>query len=474
MWPFPEPQPDSYKLFDWVEGLQYDQIKPDWERQHPDVKKVLFDLEVLRVDVLRPRVDFLLGWTSAASQAFVSVSCAGNYYLPGDSKPCRVATGRDIESKYQGMFAHELGHILRENAVEIREPIAPDVGWDVGWAQGRLGFGQVKLEDKRNLMDPGRTTAERWAAAETYSGVLESLATASYPTSASQAFSVPVNESFTAFSGPIYEIDRDGPPITPSSTGPGELRVLDASSQLLYSTRLSAPAIVVEEEQGPVPGRSVVEVPHYPSAEKIELRQNGVLQTTRVRSTHSPTVTILSPVSGATLTDTVTVSWQAVDDDGDSLEAFVSYSKDSAERVPLAFKVAGPTASFTVDTEGLAASEAAIISVVVTDGFNTTVADATQLQLGPNHPPTVWFWQPSDGAVYRQGANIMLLGAAQDLEDGALPDTAVSWFSSIDGLIAQGYGVNALGLSVGTHTIELRATDSDGAITSAFATITIQ
>jgi hypothetical protein len=172
------------------------------------------------------------------------------------------------------------------------------------------------------------------------------------------------------------------------------------------------------------------------------------------------------------LTDTLAVSWQATDADGGTLRSDVMYSKDGTEW--LAFVVDTTDVSVTLQTANLPSSSNARIRVSVSDGFNTTKADVGGLQLGPNRPPEAWIVQPPDGAEYWEGANVVLLGSAFDLEDGTLPESSVGWYSSLDGFLAQGHHAEITALSVGTHEIEFRVTDSYAATTSVYATVFIQ
>jgi len=74
----------------------------------------------------------------------------------------------------------------------------------------------------------------------------------------------------------------------------------------------------------------------------------------------------------------------------------------------------------------------------------------------------------------------LMQAAVTDLEDGLLPDTSVTWYSSVDGALSNGTTANVYGplvsdlpLSLGWHTIEVRAVDSAGAQSGAFVSIEI-
>lgn len=74
---------------------------------------------------------------------------------------------------------------------------------------------------------------------------------------------------------------------------------------------------------------------------------------------------------------------------------------------------------------------------------------------------------------------VPLIGAARDPEDGALGGNRLAWYSTVSGFL--GYGpvltfpgsvAPMLPFTPGVHIVELRATDTAGAISSDFVTIT--
>jgi Carboxypeptidase regulatory-like domain len=88
-----------------------------------------------------------------------------------------------------------------------------------------------------------------------------------------------------------------------------------------------------------------------------------------------------------------------------------------------------------------------------------------------NQPPVATIVSPETGLVRFAGETITFLGEGQDPEDGTLPDGALRWSSSIEGPLGTGWMI-AAPLSLGTHTIRLVATDTDGAMDTA--TVTVQ
>ena len=57
---------------------------------------------------------------------------------------------------------------------------------------------------------------------------------------------------------------------------------------------------------------------------------------------------------------------------------------------------------------------------------------------------------------------LLLRGQGYDMEDGILADDVLSWTSSLEGALGNGSSLTTSGLRVGTHTITLAVTDSNG------------
>ena len=89
-----------------------------------------------------------------------------------------------------------------------------------------------------------------------------------------------------------------------------------------------------------------------------------------------------------------------------------------------------------------------------------------------NQPPTVSILGPRDGATCVQGETIPFAGIATDPEEGRLAGSSLVWTATPGGIIGTDESFTRDDLSVGTHTITLTATDSQGA--SASDSITIE
>lgn len=91
---------------------------------------------------------------------------------------------------------------------------------------------------------------------------------------------------------------------------------------------------------------------------------------------------------------------------------------------------------------------------------------------GGNAAPTVAIAAPATNTSYPSGTNVTFTGTASDPEDGDLT-AAMTWSSSLDGLIGTGGTVSTSSLSVGTHTVTARAADGESQAGSASITVTI-
>lgn len=90
-----------------------------------------------------------------------------------------------------------------------------------------------------------------------------------------------------------------------------------------------------------------------------------------------------------------------------------------------------------------------------------------------NQPPTVTITSPTDGASFNVGDTVPLLGAATDPQDGQLSGKSLVWTTASGMSLGTGSSLQLDSLPTGQYTIILTATDSNGAIASASATIRV-
>ena len=105
-----------------------------------------------------------------------------------------------------------------------------------------------------------------------------------------------------------------------------------------------------------------------------------------------------------------------------------------------------------------APANAALIRVLASDGYNTTIATSQPFTVN-NRKPTPYIVNPVADQSYPAGESITLRGGATDAEDGGLSGTSLVW--QVDGNMAgNGTDVTVAGLATGPHTATLTATDS--------------
>jgi len=257
---------------------------------------------------------------------------------------------------------------------------------------------------------------------------------------ASQSFAVNFESEYDAHSGAPNDPD-DPPPFPPDPTAQ-----VDVSFILPW-----------------VDGAASVALVHLGQ----DLDQRSV-------SANAPQVLITSPSGQESWApgSMHTITWDALDMDGDPLTYAVFYSADGgASWVLLQGELTTP--SYVVDVDAMAGGSDVRFRVVATDGVNTGVDETDQAITIPNQAPQVTILNPASHSFHPPGNLVVLQGAANDLEDGSLPDSALSWSSDVQGGLGVGPAVPLNTLLPGEHVITLTATDSLGVSSSTSVTIII-
>jgi len=100
------------------------------------------------------------------------------------------------------------------------------------------------------------------------------------------------------------------------------------------------------------------------------------------------------------------------------------------------------------------------LTASATDQWGKTTETTTAVTVVANASPTVTITTPAGDVAVIEGVSLMLLGNANDDEDGALA-YAIQWSSDIDGALGTGASLEVT-LSVGTHQLTASVIDSRG------------
>lgn len=202
------------------------------------------------------------------------------------------------------------------------------------------------------------------------------------------------------------------------------------------------------------------------------LGPSGLLRTVQAGAA-PPTVTVLAPNGGGTVTGDLVVSWTASDPNGDALVFNVQYSPNNGGSwETLAQNLTG--SSVTLPAANLVAGNQARIRVLASDGIHTTVDQSDGPFVIPNHPPTVAIRAPANNTTLFVEQSLGLEADAYDSDTGTMDDGQVQWISSRDGLLGIGAQVTIASLSAGAHVITVRADDGQGGVATASVTVTVR
>ena len=248
-----------------------------------------------------------------------------------------------------------------------------------------------------------------------------------------------------------------------------------------YGIRLHASdgTVLVEDQVQPMaeqpgdPQGFMITIPYPPEARFVSIITGTHVLTTFVFSTHPPTITLTAPSGGEVLTDTVLLTWEAGDEDGDTLTYDVDYSADGGEtwRGVTALLTG---ASYLADLRYLPGSTTALFRVRASDGINTAESMTDGPVVVPRKAPTAMILKPADGARFGAEDVVTLEGMMLDAdEDPPWPGAIFVWASNRQGALGTGDNTNTDVLLPGRHTITLTAADTDGNHASASVEIVV-
>lgn len=257
---------------------------------------------------------------------------------------------------------------------------------------------------------------------------------------------------FVRFSGPLPASDR--PP------GDYTVELLDSAQRVLAARSFQPIFFFTHRPQPPPRVPFNITVPYPATTARIVLKRGSTELASRLVSPSPPTVRVLAPNGGETVNASTTVTWSSADPDGGALTHTVLYSPDGVRWIPLALGLTG--SSFVWDTSLAPGSSAARIRVFASDGVNeasdTSDAPFSVQAKGPSFAIAA----PADRATLPANETVVLQGSGFDPEDGELPDAALTFTSSLDGVLGTGRQVLVNRLATGVHTLTLAGSDKHG------------
>ena len=184
-----------------------------------------------------------------------------------------------------------------------------------------------------------------------------------------------------------------------------------------------------------------------------------------------PTVTLVTPINGATFVAPATITLTALAADPEGRLADVKfYANDaligSASTLPHSF------------TWSSVAAGSYTLTAVATDadgGTTTSAPVSITVQGAPNEPPTVALTAPANGATFTAPATITLTASASDPENRLAQVDFYSGSTQLGSATASPYAFTWSSVAAGSYTFTAVATDADGGTTTSSAvSVTVQ
>jgi hypothetical protein len=183
----------------------------------------------------------------------------------------------------------------------------------------------------------------------------------------------------------------------------------------------------------------------------------------------TPVVEVTAPTGGETFDgDSITVTWNAADPDGDPLTFNIVYV-GSAGSVLVAQGLRGT--SIAIDTDNLVGGNG-YFEVYASDGLNTSSATSGAFVI-PDHLPNVEIISPLDDTIISNRQTLALEARFQDVESGSGDAALLMWESDLDGWLGSGPSLSVTGLRPGLHTITFTGYDSAGNIVTDSVRVTV-
>jgi hypothetical protein len=425
----------------------------------------------------------------------------------------RVAFANSDRDRYRRTLAHEAAHNLGLNCHHDRRLGEGVCGYDVTLVDPEKR--EVICADPKggplfDLMMPGKKEEQAWIVPWTYAHLMHALASPderkevrcdSEPSWTHDATPVTPGASLDAHVETLLavrgEITEDGGAFFPfhrvpaseaylaaaatipdAAEGSHEIRFLDEDGKLLRRIRWTPPTYRDDSEDPPPSTPFLWFLPEPAGVTTVQLLAGErVLELLEVppeapeveEPRHEEPPGGLS-LYGESLREPVTVSWSArspgpesssLPFDSPPLSHRLWFSNDDgASWIPVAANLTGEKVAVDVDRAVLPGGAKCRFKVTTSDGYRETEEVGEPFAL-PDRRPTAEIVLPRDGAKYRQGRELRLVGRADDLEDGALTGDQLRWHSDVTGLLGAGEEL-WVELAPEKHEITLVAVDSAG------------
>ncbi len=199
-------------------------------------------------------------------------------------------------------------------------------------------------------------------------------------------------------------------------------------------------------------------VPEVIGTKALEIYNATNLVARREISKFAPTVSLSSPVAGTQADKSLTISWNAGDLDGDTMEYIVQYSADDGQTWSLLADQLNTPSFTTEELRELPSSNQARIKVLATDGWHTTEAISDRFVVAPRKPE-VAILEPTAEQIFQTGTAIRFEGLGYDPDELGIPPEALQW--SLAGRPEAGIGPrwSVTDLPPGNYTVTLTVYD---------------
>lgn len=265
-----------------------------------------------------------------------------------------------------------------------------------------------------------------------------------------------IHEDGTVFLNTAYHLNL------PEGAGdyPGEgsysITLLDSAGQVLFRRNFEP-----NLEHGSGALAFYEPVPVVAEVQTIAFEKDGISLGSVLVSENAPVVNLLTPAQGDRweASGVIMLNWQGTDADGDTVWYRVEASPDGRHW----FNLVNPT---TLTQAPLDLSivpgygENWRVRVQASDGVNASSDVVDGITIAPK-APQVLILMPLTGDFIPLDKPFSVLGKAWDDGDGSIPKAALEWL--LDGeQVATGESATIPGLNEGSHTLTLRATNSQG------------